>query len=41
MIGKLIVIGLLLAVAACRSAQDRQWSDMQTIIERTQTKKQS
>lgn len=41
MTGKIIVIGLLLAIGACRSAQDRQWSDMQTIIELTQQKKQS
>lgn len=41
MTGKLIVIGLLLAIGACRSAQDRQWSDVQMIIEHTQPKKQS
>lgn len=40
MTGKIIVIGILLAVSACTTAEDRQWRDMQTIIEYTQPKKQ-
>jgi hypothetical protein len=39
MTGKIIVIGMLLVLIACKTAEDRQWSDMQAIIELTQPKK--
>lgn len=40
MTGKIIVIGLLLVLIACKTAEDRQWSELQTILEQTQPKKQ-
>lgn len=39
MAGRFIIIGFLLALCACQSAQDRYWSDVGTIIDRTQPKK--
>lgn len=39
MTGKLIAIGFLIALGGCQSTQDRQWPDMQTILEHTQPKK--
>lgn len=38
MAGRLIVIGLLVILGACRSTEDRYWSDVATIIDHTQPK---
>jgi hypothetical protein len=36
---KLIIIGILIALCACQSAEDRYWSDVGAIVDRTQPKK--
>lgn len=40
MTAKIVVVGMLLVLTACKTAEDRQWSDMQTILGITQPKKQ-
>lgn len=36
---RLIVICMLLVLGACRSAEDRYWGDVATVIDHTQPKK--
>lgn len=39
MAGKFMALGFLLALCACQSAEGSYWSDVRTIIDRTQPKK--